>query len=1536
MAAKVGVAYIDVKPNFDGFERAVRQQSDGITSRVGGAFAGAGKMAVKAFAGVGAVAAVAGGAGLKIASNMEQAQVAFTTMLGSADKAKAHLADLSQFAAKTPFELPGLINMSRQLQAMGFQAEQVKPMMTAVGDTVSAMGGGQAELDRVTTALGQMNAKTKVSAEEMMQLSELGIPAWELLAQATGKTVPEVQKLASEGKITSDVFINAFTNMQGPLEKFRGSMEAQSQTLQGMWSTLKDTVSQGLGNMAQPLVDSLKSSFPAINQAIGDLFTQVGPPLAALVGQIGQTLGAILPVVAPILSGLAQLLTTILAPIIPVIGEIATALGAAFQAIMPALMPLAQVIGDIFAQIGGAIAEMLPDLVPIITSLAELLTGLFRAAQPILDVFIAQISAALKMLTPIIEVVADVFGAMFERMRPMIEQLVPLWVQIGEKLGAVFSQIAETVGPVLMDVMSQIFDAIAPVLPLVADAVMQLVEAFAPLLPQIAELATAFLPLLPPVLKLVVSLLELFMPVLTTVADLLAGALGAALTVVTPLIQGVVTVLGWLVDGLRWVVDGIGWLIGAIGPAFNGIWQGIQTAWDLILPVFQAIWDFITITLAPVWDFLGGVVQGVWQGIQSVIGVVWSVLQPIFEAIWNIISGVVIPIVQNLWNIVSAVFQGIATVAQWVWDSVLYPVFSTIASIISTVLTPVFQTIGAVVSAVWNGIGSAISWVWNSVIKPIWDGIGAAIDWLVGVFHKISDAWSSVWNGLGDIVSSVWNSIISGIETAINWVIGLINGLLDGINSAMEYLPGEWTPLHIDEVHLTGRAKGGPVTAGTPYLVGERGPEVFTPSTSGTIIPNGVGGTGTPVGGDSPDLVAVLGALVDVLATVAAALATPTAGTPLPTGPVPMSTGPVPVSPVAGGDGAAMPGPADPATLAASAGATDLTTVAVTSLGATNMSTAMAAAGLDAQLTYSTTTTLPLATLAVQTQDLTTQALTATQLANIPVQVFWQQTLAVTQAWFDAVTAAVGRLIQQLLVLNATRITISVDRSQVDAAASSISNLAATIASSLQKLGLDSNVLAQWLGVVLALPANVLAGAVKAETGGVVGRDTVGAGFATSTPTLVGEGSTHHREWVIPTDPRHRSNAWALTAGLLSDLGVPAMASGGILGQTPFSGTAANVPGLLLKVLAGSLMSAAAIGASTTTGGAISGDDYHAIENYLTQAGMPFTEISTVRPGARTHATGALSYHATGDAVDLGGDLYRIWETLDKLGGAAEGGVLQELIYAGAPTYIGGGTRKPIDQLNRITYNDHHDHVHAAIPRDTTVSGGAAGGPIDVPDGWKPVGQYIVDHFRQAGVGGPPVVATGVPPEAAVPTGEVLSGRVSEFGGPNDHMAGGGFAYTGEPVMSAYNRGYPYAAMYDRKYALHWLDVEHNGAHIAAHVVDKGPAPWTGRILDLAPYLLSGLGAVTDDIVNISVLGTTPGLAEGGLTVSAGQAYVHDNEVHLPLGDSRTVDALAEALEQAGGSTGMDQRQYHFHEVMPTAQDIADELYWRDFVGSGR
>jgi len=132
------------------------------------------------------------GTAISFNAQMEQARIAFTTILGSAEAADVFLRKLYDFAAKTPFEFPDLLEASELMLAYGFAAGDVLPIMEAVGNATAALGLGAEGINRIIRALGQMRAKGKLSGEEMRQLTEAGIPAWEMLAEAMGKTTAEI------------------------------------------------------------------------------------------------------------------------------------------------------------------------------------------------------------------------------------------------------------------------------------------------------------------------------------------------------------------------------------------------------------------------------------------------------------------------------------------------------------------------------------------------------------------------------------------------------------------------------------------------------------------------------------------------------------------------------------------------------------------------------------------------------------------------------------------------------------------------------------------------------------------------------------------------------------------------------------------------------------------------------------------------------------------------------------------------------------------------------------------------------------------------------------------------------------------------------------------------------------------------------------------------------------------------------------------------------------------------------------------------
>lgn len=204
--------------------------------------------------------------GLNFNDTLQQANISFKTMLKSAEAANKQVSDLWQLAEDSPLEFPELLTAAKRMIAFKFEAEDVVDMLTDIGDAASALALGSQGVDRITLALGQMQMKGKVTGEEMRQLTEAGINAWEYLANALGKTVAETQKLSEKGLIPAKEAIDVI--LLGMRQDFGGGMQELAKTYSGMMATLKDSTKEAMGAVMKPAFDELTSNIlpKAINK----------------------------------------------------------------------------------------------------------------------------------------------------------------------------------------------------------------------------------------------------------------------------------------------------------------------------------------------------------------------------------------------------------------------------------------------------------------------------------------------------------------------------------------------------------------------------------------------------------------------------------------------------------------------------------------------------------------------------------------------------------------------------------------------------------------------------------------------------------------------------------------------------------------------------------------------------------------------------------------------------------------------------------------------------------------------------------------------------------------------------------------------------------------------------------------------------------------------------------------------------------------------------------------------------------------------
>lgn len=378
--------------------------------------------AVNVLEGFGAALGALGIYAVKAGGELQNVQVAMTNMLGSAEKATAFVKELQDFAANTPFEFNDVTKASQKFLAFGFTAEQIIPTLTAVGDAAAGVGAGQDGVNRLTIALGQIAAKGKLASQEIMQITELGIPAWQLLADKLGTDVATAQDMVTKRMVDSQMALDALVG--GMENRYGGMMEQQSGTIIGTWSNLMD----GLGQLAS-------QTGLAIAEALNlpELFSSIGEWLSnfAAVLQEGGIREAILSCIPPevqlAIIAFGTALTGIAIPAMYAAGIAALAMAAPF-----------------ITAIGAAVATAAP-FIAVITAIGAVLYTLWANGVSVADVF-QLMGVKTEVLFQAGSALQSAFSALGNLFSSVLTALRPLFVAFGTVVAVVVTGILQYFG----------------------------------------------------------------------------------------------------------------------------------------------------------------------------------------------------------------------------------------------------------------------------------------------------------------------------------------------------------------------------------------------------------------------------------------------------------------------------------------------------------------------------------------------------------------------------------------------------------------------------------------------------------------------------------------------------------------------------------------------------------------------------------------------------------------------------------------------------------------------------------------------------------------------------------------------------------------------------------------------------------------------------------------------------------------------------------------------------------------------------------
>jgi tape measure domain-containing protein len=272
-----------------------------------------GSVAAQGFTALTSSLTQAGRAIFDFSSKMQQSQVSFASLMKDSQMAAKHIKELQDLTVKFPLDFSSIATMSQRLQGAGIAARDVIPLIKDIGNVAAATGDlGAERMEGLAVALSQVASKGIVSAEEMEQLAERGVPAWKLLSEAIGKTIGETRKMAEDGEISADLLFKAFQRMARV--NFAGAMERQARTFSGAMKQIENVLMITASEAFKPFMDKItklaSDSSKEIKKQKGD-WNRIGFTLGSALGQgvsagVAEAVAKLPAIIAGTLTGIVR------------------------------------------------------------------------------------------------------------------------------------------------------------------------------------------------------------------------------------------------------------------------------------------------------------------------------------------------------------------------------------------------------------------------------------------------------------------------------------------------------------------------------------------------------------------------------------------------------------------------------------------------------------------------------------------------------------------------------------------------------------------------------------------------------------------------------------------------------------------------------------------------------------------------------------------------------------------------------------------------------------------------------------------------------------------------------------------------------------------------------------------------------------------------------------------------------------------------------------------------------------------------------
>lgn len=722
------------------------------------------------------------------AANAEQVDIAFNTMLGP-ERAKKMIADLVEFAKTTPFEMAGLNKATQQMLAYGFAADDVIPMLTDVGNATAALGAGQQGIDAITRALGQMHGKGTAASQEMMQLTEVGIPAWEYLAKALHTDVAGAMEMVTKKAVSADVAIAAIrAGMQGD---FGGLMIKQSRTLTGVLSNLSDAATATIMKMYQT------DAYKKMTDALSKLADPIQKLVESLMPLFERGMEALASMATNAANAISQMSASDIQTIAKSIGMLAGT-GPALLVIGKSMETAGKMLGA-FSKASGTVASGLSVIKGIIpgtlSTVAGLSTGFKTSFGGIAAVVQDKLETAILYAWEFRDSLLKAFSS-----------------SITSKLGGVGNAIAGVFGPALTSLGPKLLGAVQPAMGV------------------IANLAAGF-----GSATVVLGVLSIAAAVAGTAFVAMGGDITQAASNIASNIVGIADTIPGLASQISSVLPQVASGLASAGPtlahAFEVLFGQMSAAWQQIAP---GLLEAVGAAAGAICDILvasaPSLMAGAMQAFTFILQALTEVAGQLAEAAPQILQGLVDGFVANapaLFEAAHGLFMGLVDGVVAIIPALaaalpqIIDVFiSGLPGFVGTLLSAAVDLFVAIVNAIpvilpglIGNVGNLIGTVVSNLPTFIGMLLGAAVTLFTAIVAAVPQIIGSLLGAVGNLLNQAKNAItsfdlgsagrafiqgfVNGVTGLASWVVDRVCGVFNGVVGAVKALLGIHSPSRV-------------------------------------------------------------------------------------------------------------------------------------------------------------------------------------------------------------------------------------------------------------------------------------------------------------------------------------------------------------------------------------------------------------------------------------------------------------------------------------------------------------------------------------------------------------------------------------------------------------------------------------------------------------------------------------------------------------------------------------------------------------------